>query len=93
MNDTSDAFQSDGDLKAAVAKALRQIIAPGARYPFSRGLIQVSIARVDAARGEANLHIGACRFVEGSQLASLLEGELKARIPGLKGVSVGMTEI
>ncbi len=97
VNDKSDSAPGGGSdddrLKKAIEQALREIIKPGARYPFSGGLIKVSVDRVDAALGTADLHIGACRFVEGSQFAPFLEKELKARIPQLRRVGVGMSEL
>ena len=86
--------QSEDDaLRNLVRKALAGIVPPNARFPLSGKPVEVTIDRIDAARGEVKLNIGACRFVEGSQFAPVLEKELKARIPQLKSVIVGMFEI
>jgi hypothetical protein len=86
-------YHDDASLKKAVAKALADIIRPGATYPFSRRPIAVIIRRVDVERGEVSLDIGACRFIEGSGFAPFLEQELKTRIPQLRNVGVAMREI
>lgn len=80
-------------LRMAVELAVAAIIPPGSKFAFSRRPIKVTVTRVDAVRGEVSLNIGACRYIEGSQFAPFLEAELKARIPQLRNVSVGMYEV
>lgn len=80
-------------LLAQVEDALTELVPPGTTFPLSKAVIEIQVEEVDAERGSVHLHLGACRFVEGTQLAPFLERELKRRIPGVQSVMVGMSEL
>lgn len=87
------AVEDEDNLKAEIEQVLSEIIPPGATFPLSHAVIEVTVEHVNVSRGEAQLNIGACRFVEGSQLAPFLEQEIKKRLPQIQSVVVDMAEI
>jgi len=81
------------DLKAKIEQVLSELIHPDARYPLSELPIDVRVIKVDETKGEVELDLGICHFVEGTQLCQFLEKELKSRLPQIQHVSASIKEL